>query len=194
MRFTKIPEDLFETVQPNAGVILSAFDPENPPTAEEMMQNIKGATSGGVNIHAAPTYSDQGEGIDNCPRNMMELKQLDGWEITMSGTYLTVTIGSAKELAGPADVDGDKLTLRNQLKTEDFSDIWWVGDYSNKNSDGTGGYVAIHMMNALSTGGFQIQSSDKKKGQFAFTYTAHYSINDQNKVPFEIYIQAGEGA
>ena len=44
-------------------------------------------------------------------------------------------------------------------------------------------------MNALSTGGFQIQTGDKTKGQFAFEYTAHYSMKNQDKVPFEIYIK-----
>ena len=46
-------------------------------------------------------------------------------------------------------------------------------------------------MNALSTGGFQLQTSDKAKGQFAFTYTAHYSMAAQDTVPFEVYIKAG---
>ena len=55
-----------------------------------------------------------------------------------------------------------------------------------------GGYIAIHLMNALSTGGFQLQTSDRAKGQFAFTYTAHYSMSAQDTVPFEVYIKAGE--
>ena len=60
-----------------------------------------------------------------------------------------------------------------------------------KNGATNGGYIAIHMMNALSTGGFQIQSGDKAKGQFAFEYTAHYSMDAADTVPFEIYIKAG---
>lgn len=194
MRFTKVPEDLFNTVQPNAGVILRTFDPASPPSAEEVLEAIVGATSGGINFTATPTYSDQGDGIDNCPRNMKELKQLDSWEITMSGNYVTVTINSAKNLVGAADVSANKLTPRNEIRDEDFSDLWWVGDYSSKNGEKNGGFMAIHMMNTLSTGGFQIQTSDRAKGQFAFTYTAHYSINAQDTVPFEIYIQEGTEA
>lgn len=194
MRFTKVPEDLFNTVQPNAGVILRTFDPASPPSAEAVLEAIVGATSGGVNFTATPTYSDQGDGIDNCPRNMKELKQLDSWEITMSGNYVTVTINSAKELVGAADAEGNKLTPRNDIRDEDFTDLWWVGDYSSKNGEENGGFMAIHMMNTLSTGGFRIQTSDRAKGQFAFTYTAHYSINAQDTVPFEIYIQEGTEA
>ena len=51
--------------------------------------------------------------------------------------------------------------------------------------------MAIHMMNSLSTGGFAIQSSDNGKGNFAFTYTAHYSMDAQDTVPFEVYVKAG---
>ena len=52
--------------------------------------------------------------------------------------------------------------------------------------------MAIHMLNGLSTGGFQLQSSNRAKGQFAFEFTGHYSIEDQSKVPFEVYIKTGE--
>ena len=46
-------------------------------------------------------------------------------------------------------------------------------------------------MNALSTGGFQLKSTDKNKGQMAFEYTAHYSISNPDVVPVELYIVAG---
>lgn len=191
MKFTKVPETLFNTLQPNAGVLLSTFDPENPPSAAEMIKNIKGATSGGINFTATPEYTDQGEGIDNCPRGMMELMELSNWEITMSGTYLTATAASVKELVGAADVNGEKITPRGTISAEDFGDLWWVGDYSDKNGETNGGFMAIHMMHALNTTGFQIQTSDREKGQMSFSYRAHYSINAQDTVPFEIYIHAG---
>ena len=73
----------------------------------------------------------------------------------------------------------------------DFSDLWWVGDYSDKTGATNGGYVAVHMLNALSTGGFQIQSGNREKGQFSFEFTGHYSLTDQTVVPFEVYIKAG---
>ena len=75
--------------------------------------------------------------------------------------------------------------------TADFENIWFVGDYSDKNGETNGGFVAIKLINALSTGGFQLQTSDKAKGQFAFTFTGHYSIAAQDTVPFEIYIKTG---
>ena len=188
MKYTKIPETTFKNLQLNAGVLLSAFDPVTATVANE---SIIGATTGGVNFTATPTFSDYGEDVDNCPKNMKELKKLDAWEISLSGTYVTVDANAVKALVGAADVSGNKITPRNDLKLTDFTDVWWVGDYSDQNGETNGGFVAIHMMNALSTGGFAIQSSDNGKGNFAFTYTAHYSMSAQDTVPFEVYVKAG---
>ena len=188
MKYTKIPETTFQNLQLNAGVLLSAFNPESATVADE---SIIGATTGGVNFTATPTFSDYGEDIDNCQKNMKELKKLDSWEISMSGTYVTVDANAVKSLVGAADVSGNKITPRNDVLLTDFTDIWWVGDYSDKNGETNGGFVAIHMMNALSTGGFAIKSSDNGKGNFAFTYTAHYSMDAQDTVPFEVYVKAG---
>ena len=188
MKYTKIPETTFKNLQLNAGVLLKDFDPE---TAEVANEAIIGATTGGVNFTAKPSFSDYGEDIDSCPKNMMELKKLDSWDINMSGTYVTVDVNAVKALVGAADVSENKITPRNDLKLTDFTDVWWVGDYSDQNGETKGGFVAIHMMNALSTGGFAIKSSDNGKGNFAFTYTAHYSIDAQDTVPFEVYVKAG---
>ena len=191
MKFTKIPTNTFKELQLNAGVLVSEFTPSSGTVTAA---NIIGATSGGVNFTATPEYTDFGDDIDNCPKNMKELKRLDNWTVEMSGTYLTVNTTVAKALVGAADIDGSdntKIVPRNDIVDADFSDIWWVGDYSDKNGATNGGYMAIHLINALSTGGFQLQSGDKAKGQFAFTYTAHYSNTDPDKVPFEIYVKAG---
>ena len=191
MKFTRIPETAFQSLQLNAGILLRDFTPGTG-TVDEA--DIMGATSGGVSFTATPTYSDFGEDIDNAPVNVLELKRLDSWEVAMSGTFVTVDTTLAKELIGAADIDGSDTTLvkpRNDLLETDFQDIWWVGDYSDKNGDTNGGYVAIHMLNGLSTGGFQLQSGNREKGQFAFEFTGHYSIDAQDTVPVEVYVKAG---
>jgi hypothetical protein len=190
-KYNKIPTTTFQQLQLNAGVLVSDFDPA---TGTLVNADIIGATTGGVNFTAVPSFLDFGDDIDNCPKNMKELKQLDSWEIKMSGTFLTVTTARAKSLLGIADIDGTvttKVIPRNSVEQTDFADIWWVGDYSDKNGATNGGYVAIKMINALSTGGFAIQTADKAKGQFAFEYTAHFSNTAQDTVPCEIYIKAG---
>ncbi len=195
MKYTKIPTDTFKNLQLNAGVLLKSFDVDTQTLAAD---SIIGATSGGVSFKAVPSFIDFGEDIDNCPKNMKEMKKLDAWEAKMSGTFASVSKALAKTLVGAADLSGSKVTPRNDLADADFSDLWWVGDYSEVNEDGTStgkaGFIAIHLLNSLSTGGFSIQSSDKGKGQFEFEFTGHYSMEDQDKVPFEVYIQEGTAA
>lgn len=195
MKYTKIPTDTFKNLQLNAGVLLKSFDVETQTMAAD---SIVGATSGGVSFTAVPSFIDFGEDIDNCPKNMKEMKKLDSWEAKMSGTFASVSKSLAKTLVGAADLSGSKIAPRNDLAATDFSDLWWVGDYSDVNEDGTStgkaGFIAIHLLNSLSTGGFSIQSSDKGKGQFEFEFTGHYSMEDQDKVPFEVYVQEGTAA
>ena len=191
MKYTQIPTNTFKALQLNAGILTSDFAPT---TGTGEGNAMRGATSGGISFTATPAYTDLGDDIDNCPKNMMELKKLESWEVKMSGTFLTVNTAQAKSLIATADIgspDTTKVTPRNDVAPADFKDIWWIGDYSDKNGATNGGYIAIHMMNALSTGGFQLQSGDKAKGQFAFEYTAHYSMNAPDTVPFEVYIKAG---
>lgn len=195
MKYTKIPTDTFKNLQLNAGVLLKSFDVDTQTMAAD---SIVGATSGGVSFTAVPSFIDFGEDIDNCPKNMKEMKKLDSWEAKMSGTFASVSKSLAKTLVGAADLSGSKIAPRNDLAAADFTDLWWVGDYSEVNEDGTStgkaGFIAIHLLNSLSTGGFSIQSSDKGKGQFEFEFTGHYSMEDQDKVPFEVYVQEGTAA
>lgn len=187
-KYTKIPTSTFQTLQINAGVLLSSFTPNS---ASVVDANILGATSGGVKFAATPSFTDFGEDIDNCPKNTKELKRLDDWDVKLSGNFVTVSPDLAARLAAAADVASNKITPRRDLASADFKDIWLVGDYSDKNGDTNGGFVAIHMLNTLNTGGFQLQTGDKAKGQFAFEFTAHFSMDAQDTVPFEIYVQAG---
>lgn len=191
MKFNKIPATTFQELQLGAGIIVKKF---TPATGSVDIADIVGATTGGVTFTATPTFSDYGSDIDNCPTNMKELKRLDEWAATMTGTYITASTAAAKGLIAAADIDtADETHIvpRNDLKDTDFTDLWWVGDYSDKTGATNGGFMAIHLKNALSTGGFSVKSANKAKGQFAFTYTAHYSMDNQDEVPFDVYIKAG---
>lgn len=194
-KFTQIPADTFKKLQLGAGILAKDFDPK---TGVLAASNIIGATSGGVSFEATPSFTDFGEDIDNCPKNTKELKKLDSWEAKMSGSFVTMDTAVAMSVIGTAAVAGDdrtKVVPRNSVEVEDFKNIWWVGDYSDVNEDSsptdTAGFIAIKLINALSTGGFKIQSGDKAKGTFEFEYTGHYSNADIDTVPFEIYIKAG---
>ena len=194
-KFTQIPTDTFKKLQLGAGILTTEFDPA---TGELTASNIVGATSGGVSFEAAPSFTDFGDDIDNCPKNTKELKRLEYWDAKMSGSFVTMDTNIAKSVVGAATIDSNnatKVVPRNSVDANDFKDLWWVGDYSDVNEDGTSagkaGFIAIKLINALSTGGFKIQSGDKAKGTFEFEYTGHYSIENIDTVPFEIYIKAG---
>ena len=194
MKFTQIPTNTFQTLQLNAGILIKGSTGFNPGTGAITAENILGATSGGINVTCVPTYSDFGDNVDNCPKNMMELKKLDNWECKITGTFVTVSVSLAKMMIGAADIDSvnsTKIVPRVDLSIDDFDDVWFVGDYSDKNGNTNGGFVAVHMLNALSTGGFSLQTGDKEKGQFSVEFTGHVSIDAQDVVPMVFYIKAG---
>lgn len=178
-KFTAIPQNTFEGLQLDAGVLLNNFDPDQPDAPAD--EDIICATTGGINATCVPTFSDLGEDVDNCPANMMELKHLDSWECKLSFTSIGTSPESIKLALGCADISGSKITPRRDLKQTDFSDIWWVGDRAD------GGMVAICLKNALSTGGFEIQTTKGGKGQVSVELTGNVSLDDQNAVPMEFY-------
>lgn len=191
MKFTQIPENAFKELVLNAGILLENFEPE---TGKVENKDIIGATTGGLSFTATPTFNDFGEDIDNCPKNMLELKKLDTWEVKLSGTFVTVSTTNAKSMIAAADVDTSdttKITPRNDITAADFKTVWLAADYSDQNGNTNGGYVAIKMLNGLSTGGFSFKTTDKGKGNFAFEYTGHYSMSAQSTPPFEVYVKAG---
>ena len=185
--FSKISIDTFKEFQLDAGVLLKTFDPESPELVDD---NIICATSGGINPTCVAEYRDNGEDVDNCPNNMKELMELVRWNTGLSFTALNVTPDVIRMALGAADVDASsgKITPRSDLKDTDFADVWWVGDRSD------GGLVAIRLINALSTSGLSLQTTKDGKGNISVSLAGHYSIDDQDKVPMEFYVQEGAEA
>lgn len=188
-KYTKLPADAFTHLQLNAGILVDTFTP-----ATGLIGNIMGATSGGVNFNSNPSFSDFGEDVDNCPANTKQLKHLDQHDATMSGTFLTCTASGIAGLLAAADVDSSdatKVVPRGELLDADFKEVWWIGDYSDKNTGDSAGFLAIHLKNALNTTGFQIQSGKNAKGTMSFEYHAHYDLANMDEVPFEIFCKEG---
>lgn len=181
-RFTVIPQSTFEEMQLDAGVLLNTFNPASPTAPDDSA--IICATTGGISASCVPTFSDLGSDVDNCPVNMKELKHLDSWECTLGFTSLGVSPANIQMALGVADIDSSdstKVIPRRDLEQTDFKDLWWVGDRAD------GGFVAIQLKNALSTGGFALTTSKAGKGQVAVTLTGHVSIDEQDVVPMEFY-------
>lgn len=181
---TQIPSDLATHIGRNAGIMLSDFTPS---TGKISVSSIIGATSGGIQFTDTPSYVDFGEDIDNCPKNTKELKELESREVKISGTYVSLTADNAKSLIGTAikssSSSSSPVTVkpRDYVDASDFEKIWFVYDY------GASGLVAIEVNNALSTGGFSVQTGDKSKATHSFEYQAHYSIADSATPPYTVY-------
>lgn len=186
MRFTKIPQDTFNELQINAGILVKDFDVSTGTFADSDMIT---ATTGGITVSVKPTYEDFGSDIDNCPKNTMELKRkTDADEVSISTTALNISEDLLLFTLGAADKDQvtGAIKPRKDLQTTDFSTVWWIGDLSN------GGYIAVKISNALSTDGFSIKTSDKGKGNITLTLTGHTSIYAQDVIPAEFYLGAGD--
>lgn len=179
-QFTVIPQDTFEGLQLDAGVLLKRFNPAAPAVLDE---DLICATTGGINPTCVPTYSDLGEDVDNCPVNMKELKHLDSWEYKIAFTSIGTSKESIRLALGAADINAETgaITPRKDLKQTDFSDLWWVGDRAD------GGCVAVQLKNALSTSGFSLQTTKSGKGQVSVELTGHVSLNAQTTMPMVIY-------
>lgn len=81
------------------------------------------------------------------------------------------------------EIDTVQYTIkpRKDVEDSDFEDLWWVGDRAD------GGFVAVKLINALSTGGFVLQSTKNGKGNISFEYTGHVSSANQTVMPMVIY-------
>lgn len=185
-KFESIPADTFSQITTGAGVILTEFTPSSPGTLNRA--KILCATDGGVSVTVTPEFVDMADGIDNCPSNTMELKRLKQYTVTISGTGKTASAAMAKKLLGTATAtSASSLTTIKPgatLATTDFADLWYVCDYG----DTDGNFLCAHIINALSTGGFTMQTADGDKASFSFTFTGHYSIDNMNTAPIEFYI------
>lgn len=74
-----------------------------------------------------------------------------------------------------------KITPNANLSDSDFGDVWLICDKSG------GGFVAIRLINALNTTGFQIKTTKDSKGNHSFEYHGHYSLADTETPPYEIF-------
>lgn len=185
-RYTTIPQDAFEGLQLDAGMLLDRFDIAAAAAGELGFtdEDIICATTGGINPTCVATYSDFAEDVDNAPINLMEFKHLDSWDCGIATTSLGMSPKLIKWALGAADIDATNTGMiipRRALNLTDFSDLWWVGDRAD------GGFVAINLKNALSSGGLSLQTTKNGKGQIALEIKGHVSLADQNQVPMIFY-------
>lgn len=183
---TRVTEDFFDTIQLDAGILVKGWDPSHPDTITDAM--IVCATTGGINPTCVPTYSDLFEDVDNAPNNTKEGLHIDSWACGISTTALNHDLAAIKLALGAADTASNKVTPRYTIKDADFADLAWLGDMAD------GKLAAVVLKNALSTGGYSLQTTKNGKGQLALTINGYTSIEDYDAttgeypVPMEFYI------
>ncbi len=186
-RFTQVKYDAFKEIQVEAGVILKNFDPANPVIDRH---DIVCVTSGGITITAKPSFTDYFEDVDNVPNNTKEGKQVEDWECTLSATALDTSAESIKMMLGVADIDQNdstRITPRRDINLSDFvSSLWWVGDRAD------GGFIAVQVLNVLSTDGFALSTTKNGKGTTSITLTGHFSLDAVDTVPMNFYVIEGD--
>lgn len=191
--YAKIPSNTFEHIALDAFMVLRKFDPD---TGEYAESDILGVTTGGSSVNVTIDHTDLGEDIDNCHKNTKQLMRVDNITPVASGTLVTFTPEVARRLMAHADQAPQapvyKIVPRNTVDIEkDFKDLWFVNNYSDVNTGSNPGFIAVHFYDCMSTGGFQMQTTEKAKTQWAFEFTAHYSLDAQDNVPYEVYLKQG---
>jgi hypothetical protein len=179
---TRVSADFYNSVQKEAGILLNTFDVSNPvePTDEQIIT----ATTGGISISCVPETQDIFEDIDNVPNNTAEGKDITGWTVSLSTTAIGVNEDTIALALGAYEtgLDGGVLPRRN-YKIDDFKTIYWVGDMADETK-----LLCAVIKNAVSTGGFSLQTSKNGKGQLALELTGHTKLNEQEVVPAEFYV------
>lgn len=179
---TRVSADFYNNVQKDAGILLKSFDVSNP--VEPKDEDIITPTTGGISISCVPETQDLYEDIDNVPNNTAEGKDITGWTVTASTTAIGVTEDTIALALGASEVGLDGgISPRRTYEITDFKDIYWIGDMA----DATKLLCAV-IKNAVSTGGFSLQTSKNSKGQLALELTGHTKLNEQEVVPAAFYI------
>lgn len=156
-------------------------------TAMETPSNIIGATSGGGNISIVPEVRDLMEDVDGAIGMYKDCLAINKIECKATTKITEVKEGALLLALGCADStafgSGEKISLRNYYKSEDFKEITWVASMNKSES-----YLVVRLRNAISTGGLNYEIEDKGKGKFDLEITPCNDLAKPNELPIEIYL------
>lgn len=178
MNTFRIGKQQLDEMQISAGVLCRRFDVETLAIDDA---DIICATTGGISLDISPSYVDTGADVYMMENNTAEMLMLNGWTVTVDFASISTGAAFISFVLGAADTT-DSITPRCEVQDADFADIWWIGDRVD------GGMVAVRLFNALSDGGFSIQTGKNSAGSIDVHLTAHQSLEgDSDAVPVEIY-------
>ena len=173
--------EAFKSIPKGSGNILSDFSLETPKIDKT---NVVHATQGGVQITYQNTIDDTLADIDNAPTNTKQGAEVSGTTATISYTTPNADPKTIQMAVGTADIDPDDPThVVARLKTvlTDFKPLWWVGPMTG------GGFLVVKILNALSTGGLNLQTAHRGGGSMQITLTAFSDLENPDQAPMEFY-------
>lgn len=173
--------EAFKSIPKGSGNILSDFSLETPKIDKT---NVVHATQGGVQITYQNTIEDTLADIDNAPTNTKQGAEVSGTTATISYTTPNADPKTIQMAVGTADIDPDDPThVVARLKTvlADFKPLWWVGPMTG------GGFLVVKILNALSTGGLNLQTAHRGGGSMQITLTAFSDLENPDQAPMEFY-------
>ena len=187
MDFDILQESDFNGMVFDSGILVKDFDPDNYVMPSE--GDVSVVTSGDITVNDGVTSVNLGDDVNNIFFNYLELQVVTGKEAsTISVTALKFDAEGIRKALGAADIDQSdsrKVTTRLYYKTTDFENLTFLMHKID------GGYVAVVMNKALSTGGLAITTSKGGKGRMSLTFTGYRSINDKSKGEIDYYVSTG---
>ena len=187
MDFDILQESDFNAMVFDSGIIVKDFDPNNWTMPSE--GDVSVVTSGDITVSDGVTSVNLGEDVNNIFFNYAELQVVTGKEAsTITVTALKFDTDGIRKALGAADIDqtdSRKVTTRLYYKDTDFENLAFVMHKID------GGFVAVVMNKALSTGGLSITATKGGKGRMALTFTGFRSINAKTVGEIDYYISTG---
>ena len=186
--FTGLSKNTPKHLQLDAGAFLKNYDVTKDTWATAKETKLLGATVGGGSFSAVPTVRNIE--VDGVKGAVKGLTAIDEWVVTLTANVKEITAETLKmALAGGVSAAADtpagytKITAKGSIDDTDYADnITWVGRLS-----GSADPVIIVVKNALATNGLTISFADKSEGMIPVTVTGHYSLDDLETPPFDIY-------
>ena len=149
--------------------------------------NVLGATKGGGEFSAVATVR-QIE-VDGVKGRAKGLEVIDAWEVYLKANVLEATCDTIKAALCAATVDTetdatyDIISGKSSIDDSDYLDnITWVGNLSGSDKP-----VIIQVYNALNTDGLKLTVQDKNEATIPMTFYGHYTEDDLDTPPFDIY-------
>jgi len=185
--YSGFTETTAEKLLLDAGAFFKNFEVETD-TFETAVTSGKllGATQGGGSFSAIPTIRKiEVDGVKGAAKG---LEVIDEWVVNITANMkeisedvLVTALATGEAAVGSAGYN--KITAGNSIELNDYIDnITWVGRLSGSEEP-----VVIQVLNALSTGGLTVTTTDKAEAVVALTFTGHYDTTDLDSPPFEIH-------